>query len=416
MSTRRSSARTLVAILGLVSLVATVVAWLYGQRLTDPESIDTDTYASGALGHRALSELYQELGVHVLVDREGVHDSAGAPVFFVEPALSLFRRGQVLELQEVLRARAYAGRDSVVVLPKWRLQREGDEDVAIRALEDEVQWMADMALDWQAVEVRREDVDIPETAMLREWTVPGSRGPRRVVLQERQTLRVRDPDIEVLLGTSSSALIVAVQPRGTEGTVIIVSDADLLHNYNLHRGDHARIAVDLLDRLGTDTVVIDEVMHGHGYELTLGAVLGRFPTVLLVVHALLFALLYAWAGLRPFGSAPVVRPNRNGTRAIVELAARAHISGARRSKALVTSYVCVALADTADRLGVRPAKVLGARAEAIDELAMRRGIEGGAPRILAEVSAPGGLKRPLLHIVGDVHRLRRRLLHRGGTR
>jgi hypothetical protein len=401
---------------GMLSLVATLVSLLFGQRLAEPEPTDTDAYSEGPLGHRALVELYEELDVHVLVDREGVHEFAGAPVFFVEPAPIVFYRGEMRELDTILHERAYAGHDSVVVLPKWSLQRDGDVELAIRANKLEVEWLADEVLDHGAVELRREDIAIPETAMLREWTVPGRHGPRRVVLQERQTLRVHDPDVEVILGTDRAALIVALRPRTAKGRVLLVSDPDLLHNFNVHRGDHARIALDLLDELHTDAVVVDEVMHGHGYELTLGAVLGRFPAVLLVAHAVLLALLCAWAGMQRFGAPAVPRPPRQSTRALVQLAARALASSPRRARALTVAFVCISIEDAADRLGVPPARVLGARARALDELARHRGIDGGALSIVAEVTDVQGPKRPLLQIVVAVYRLRRRLLGLRGSR
>ena len=89
--------------------------------------------------------------------------------------------------------------------------------------------------------------------------------------------------------------------------------------------------------------------------------------------------------------------------------------------AYLVRFLAVALSAVESGLArIRPslrdaARVLGARAQALDELAARRGIEGGALRLLAEVSAADGHRRPMLHIVRDVHRLRRRLLHRGGN-
>jgi hypothetical protein len=393
-------------------LLVTVASMMWTQRYRAPHTMDADSYAEGPIGHRALVEIFEARGGHCLVDRRGVYTHATAPVFFIEPSPLVARDGRPLDLQTVLWQRSDRGLDSVVVLPKWDLEHDTEPQLAMRIPKSRAQRIVDHALPGAAVTLRREDVDIPRTAALREWTVPSVYGPRRVALQERQTLRVDDREIEVLLGTDRAALIVRTRPYPGRGSVTVVSDSDLFHNYNVHRADHAQIAGDLLESLDSDALVIDEVMHGHGFRLTLAGIMGRFPAIMLAAHALLICVLLVWAGLRKFGvSTPSWRWPASVQMHLVEPVAAALVgaSAASRVHALVSAYVALVLNDAADRLSVTATPVLSNRAAALDEIAERRGIEGGAASLWVSL-AKNTSTRVLLRIARDAHRLRARLI------
>jgi hypothetical protein len=77
--------------------------------------------------------------------------------------------------------------------------------------------------------------------------------------------------------------------------------------------------------------------------------------------------------------------------------------------ALVSAYVALVLNDAADRLSVTATPVLSNRAAALDEIAERRGIEGGAASLWVSL-AKNTSTRVLLRIARDAHRLRARLI------
>jgi hypothetical protein len=411
-------ARAAIIVIAVVSLIATVVTLLYGQRLHEPGPDGIDSFGRSAIGHRALVEFYEAAGIHTLVDREGLHEHATAPMLFIEPQLVVEVDGRRLELEQVLTERKLDGLDSIVVLPKWSF---GDGDAVVRVSKQQALRVLHAAITYDhSLELRREDLPIPETAMLREWNVSSSAGSRRVVLQERQALQIKDAygfyssGWQPLLGSDSTALI--VRDRKRKGVTIIVSDPDLFHNYNLQRGDHGQIALDLLATLRSDTVVIDEVFHGHAYHRTLGAALGRFPAVLLVIHGLIVASLFAFAGARTFGRPREPAPERRSTDALIELAARVLLDG-RRSLPITTSYVTRMLTTTADRLGIPEAHTFQARARAIDRLAAERGLEGGALELAeALVLAKPRNHRNHIALARRAHALRQRLTTRSVPR
>jgi hypothetical protein len=408
-------ARAAIIVIATVSLIATVVTLLYGQRLHEPGPDGIDSFGRSAIGHRALVEFYEAAGIHTLVDREGLHARATAPMLFIEPQVEVVVDGRRLQLEQVLAERKKAGLDSIVVLPKWSF---GPDDAVVRVDKQRAQRVLDAATRYDGgLELRREDLPIPETVMLREWTVSGSAGRRRVVLQERQALRIDDSiEFDAELGSESTALIVRERQRIREGVTLIVSDPDLFHNYNLQRGDHGQLALDLLEALDSDAVVIDEVFHGHAYHRTLGAALGRFPAVLLVVQGLIVALLFALAGARSFGRPREPAPERRSTDALIELAVRVLLDG-RRSLPITTSYVSRTLTATADRLGIPEAPTVQARARAIDRLAEQRGLEGGAVELADELgrAKPRNLRNHLA-LARRAYALRQRLTNRSVAR
>lgn len=405
--------RTLAILAVLLGMAALVITVLRLDPFVAPADRPLDAFGRDALGHGALREVFDRTDVPVLVDREGVAEHASGVVMFIEPSPDRRYGEQQLDLQTLLRLRQLRGLPSIVVLPKWRLGYEAGSEVARRIDKDDADAVLDAVMPWGA-DLRREDIDIPQTAELREWTVPSSRGERRVVLQERQTLRLEDPALDPLLGTRRSALVARVHATVGDGALILVSDPDLLHNFNLHRGDHALIANDLVAYTGSDAVVIDEVLHGHAYPVSWPAALGAWPMRIVVAHALLLALLYALAVSRRFGpTRPTPRPA--GAAPLVDLAAEAMVGTPSRTRRLVTAYVCAVIANVADRLGVPGSADLGRRAHGVDEAAARLDIETDARALLAEVTSEGPGRNPLA-LARDAHRMRRTALSRATRR
>lgn len=404
--------RRVAYILAVVTLVLLALVFAT-QRFQPARATGTDTYSDGALGHEAMRDVMKQLGVHVFVDRRGVYAFADAPVVFVEPrprAVDL--HGDVILLRHVLLQRAQQGHDSVLVLPKWQpgLEREGPVS---RSYKPNVEEVLASALPRGLVELRREDTDVPETAMLREWTVPGQSGPRKVTLLERQTLRVYDGRAEVLLGSRRSALVVRYRPAKRGGSIFVVSDPDVLHNFNHHRGDHAQIVRDLLRATDSDTIVIDEIFHGHAFGDTPPSVLGSTEAAFVVVYGFGVASLFLWAGIgwlrRSYArstrsaeclnaASPVLAPHTGST-----------------NPGLVGGYITMVVTDVADRLSVPAKASLRERARLVDELADRRGVKGGAADLLLDRIDLPRSRRGLLDLARRAHAFRARLLHLKGN-
>ena len=377
------------------SIAGTVVAIVWGQKVARPVPGTRDSYADAPLGSRAFLETLEALGMHVLRERRGDFARVRAPVLFVEPeGVSAVVDGERVTLDGALRERADAGGASIVVLPKWRYelgQASPDPDA------DEVL----SAVIPGAALVHFGELAPGQTSE----TATGALGTYEIAIPWLQTIRASDA--EVLLAHDGHAIVV----RRADG-VLVVSDPDLVHNWNLQRADHARIALDVVRAAGEgDTVAIDEVFHGHGERRSLGAALGEVPTVYLTAHALFVLLLVAWIGSRRFGRPAGLAKLGHGPAESIAVSAFV-LSEGRPIETLAMRYVHEQLADLAERLGLAPGRSPADQAAHIDRVAARRGIpEPTAASLLARAGALGKSPRDALALCQAAHALRVRLTH-----
>jgi hypothetical protein len=192
--------------------------------------------------------------------------------------------------------------------------------------------------------------------------------------------------------------------------VLVVSDPDLVHNWNLQRADHARVALDVVREAGEgDAVAIDEVFHGHGERRSLGAALGEVPTVYVTAHALGVLLLVVWIGSRRFGRAQDLAKLGHGPAESIAVSAFV-LSEGRPIETLAARYVHEQLADLAERLGLAPGRSPAEQAAHIDRVAARRGVEKpSAASLLARAGALGRSPAEALALCQAAHDLRGRL-------
>ncbi len=349
---------------------------------------EAHSFAKGPLGHRAFFEFLQALGVASFRFRTTAFDAPRDPLFFIEPrALAPFG-GRMLDLSEALAARIRAGLPTVVVLPKWRW----DEKKKVFRLMDRSKVGRVLAAAFS------EGRDAPE---LSRGPLPGSAGRQGAVLvagragipdvlvnlPEPQEIRLKGFG-QVLLGRPDSCLAAAFPD--SEGPLYLVSDPDLLHNFNLHRGNHGAFWAAFVEGvLHARRVYLDEVFHGLGRLPALAGALAAFPGSLLLVQGILLLLGLAWAALHRFGPPGEARPPvRRGPAVLVEAGGRL-LAAALDETVLALDYVEWIFRDTAARMGLPPARDLPALARALDEAARRRGVSPGAEEILE----PQGLGR-----------------------
>lgn len=386
--------RQIVLGLGLLSLLATALSVLFGQELKEPEGVLMDSYSDSAVGHRAWVETLQSLGFFVTRHRGADITAARAPMLFLEsfpehPAPSGASGAASPHLEEALIRRFEAGLISIVVLPKWNTQ-DGEsgtlDEIAARHL---------LELAWKAGEpdgvqgsARSEPELHHRTPQDVAWEeeFEGLGRSFSVVTSALATLSLRG-DGATLIGTRSRALV--VERTLGSARLLVVSDADLVHSFNIHRGNHAALWVSLLrDALHTDTVVVDETFHGHLAPNSLSSALGRLPLLPATLHFLLLVILVVVAGARRFGP-PVPLPPvyGRGPKEIIRVTAQVFALG-RPVAHLVHTYVERVLAELASHAGRKSggaASTLDDRA--IDELAARRRIPPRAVHLRTQVAA-----------------------------
>ncbi len=398
--------RRVIVGLALLSVLGTFASLLFGEKLTRPRSRARDSFSTGAVGHRAFHDTLQALGFFVVRHREGQFAAATAPLLFIEPPLDEVRvNGDPHDLYHALSARVANGLTTVVVLPKWVPRLDHDQKAASVSAVSRAEVADLLHMLWSDLDPEEQyrPGSLPVTVHHRR----PKEEPHRVVFGGRlgefaveapwlQTFTVRDPEaVQVLLGTRDAALVIE-RPLPGASRLLVVADPDLLHSFNLQRADHAALWQHLLQKeLETDTVVIDEVLHGFGQRLSLGSALGSFPLVLLPLHALVLILLGAAAGLARFG--PLRRPAPvlgRGPREVIGVAASVFAAG-RPASQLARAYVQRVLADAATTVGLTPrhgrtARGAGSTSSALsaaerdlllDDLAERKGQQRAAQQL-----------------------------------
>lgn len=393
-------ARIAITLIAWASLLTTVFAWLYGASTFEPPSRDVDSYGDGPLGHHGWVETLGQLGVHVSRNRSAHREAIPAPVIFLEPTRSrVALAGWSDTFENVIQERQIQGFTSLVVLPKWRLLH----GQAVLVPEDEVATLLQSITRTSAAGIRRH----PDGADAVGHLVHGEMGTQTVHVPLLQVLTSTDcPD--VLAYTDHGPIAVQC------GATIVLSEPDLVHNFNFHRDDNAEFtALTVSQNLGSE-VVVDEVFHGHGSEAGLGSALGRFPAVLVPVHMLLLGTLVMLAGMRRFGPVRgMTAAFERGPRRIIEVASTVLASGADPSY-VVAGYIRHVIRDTIVMIGSEPDDDPYRAAARVDEVAARFGVAPTAQEALSLAEAMTGQSHrkalgPSLDAARRVWRLRSQL-------
>ncbi|MDQ3032267.1 MAG: DUF4350 domain-containing protein [Myxococcota bacterium] len=373
--------RAIVTAIAVLSLVATVGALVFGRRLAPPPAQVCDSYGAGPLGHRAFLEALREMGVTVERWSHPDWEHVSAPLFVIEPNQPhVTVQGHTTTLGELVRARMTAQRPTILVLPKWQPGPLG-------MMTDQPQYQLYDLLDELPLHLT-----IVRQPLDDAWTTIEAREPdggqRRIELRWPQRLEGGVP----ILADDVGSFVVA-DPKGL---LFVVSDPDLLHSFNLQRGDHAAFwrsfveeRLGSADGAGGDAIVIDEVFHGAVITRSLAELFGRWPGVLVLVHAALIALVLLAMGRKRFGPpAPVQEALGRGPREVIDVAASVLANGSSLP-ALATRYVEDLVGDLHRRLGLTEGKTIEQRADLVDRAAALRHVQPRAALLLHATRAAG---------------------------
>ncbi|MBU0756380.1 MAG: hypothetical protein KJ645_14655, partial [Planctomycetes bacterium] len=204
------------------------------------------SFGRGPLGHRAFIELFEGLGFEMVRLRKPIQHMALSPILFLEPLKETLTPAGTISLEEAVTQRLAADYPTVVVLPKWEMYRNQGgacaRPIQISRVQDIVASLgmreeATPELQRGRLSGKRQDGG--------NLQVPGKGNfdGLEMSLPIPQSLKLPDDDSEILLGTRESALVVRYPDEN--GPLLIISDPDLLHNYNLHQADHAILLYEL---------------------------------------------------------------------------------------------------------------------------------------------------------------------------
>jgi hypothetical protein len=389
-------ARLIVIVVAILSLAGTMGALVFGRQLAPPPAQPRDSYGRGALGHRAWLETMRALDVHVVRWTTADYANVSAPLFFIEPERAETEvDGEPLRIADVVNDRLAAGRMTVLVLPKWTMGMLGlvgpELPGLLRELLDGTP-LGQAQVHWPpAISADRVSID----------TAPGVLGARHLELPWPQTLM----NVTAVAEGPDGSFIA----RDSTSRFFVISDPDLVHNFDVQRADHAALSRDFIrDVLHADTIVVDEIFHEHVETRTLSELFARFPGILALLHGGLVILVVLLMGRKRFGPpAAEAAAYGRGPREVIEVAAGVLASG-QKVERLAPRYVEHVILDTHRRLGLAEGKTLAQKAIAIDVVATRRGIPPDAERLLA--TATSASRETALALAARANRFRESLL------
>lgn len=412
----RPSVRRAIYLVCILSAGAYLASMLWGRKLSGIEATPEDSYGNGPIGHRALAEFAEALGYTVLQNRSPNYGGPEAAMLFVSPGSEARVDGHLHRFEEALRARRDLGRPSLVVLPKWHItpgpagappSTGAASPVPPERLSTVLRGVLGEA-EAQGPEGQssREQAPTKELLTLAEgesFELSGILGEFRIHTADLQLIARPPADSLVLLEGEAGALILE------QNGVVLVSDPGFLLNYNLHRGDHGALIAALLERTGADTIVIDETFHGHGRSYSLGAALGEFPAILIVVQGIVLLMLLMASGMHRFGPPLKERPQDGGPGALIAVTGRVLADGTPFVN-LAHFYLVALFDDLLHRNNANPEGLpVLEKARLADRFANRLGIASQAEGLLHQAGAVSK-ESEAFELVQEAHSFYRRLV------
>ncbi len=292
---------------GVASFLLALVLTAFADDLFGRPTPAANSFSRSALGHRAVVELLQSLGVGAVSRRTPGTGDPGPlrPLIAAEPdpAVLASADGRLAELRREARSR---GAVLVVVLPKWTGIPDPSNPSWIRSavLMPESEAVGVLAaLDepgFQMARLSRERTQAPTPLPCSARWISSQGEDFRVELMAAQLLDPR-PGLSPEVVCNGRLLVASHQSEGGP-EIFVVSDPDLLNNHGLARGDNAGFVHALLThRLGARGAVFDETIHGFRRTPGLLAEAFRFPLLTATLQAAVLVGILLWAGMGRFG-------------------------------------------------------------------------------------------------------------------
>lgn len=275
------------------SLLLSLLLLVFRTEAVTEISVGSDSYSSSALGHQLFENLLRETGRPLTRSRfQTAARSRRNLLILAEP------RDDTTELRELIAS----AKRVLVVLPKRRGERDPNAEHWVRTTRLRDPAEANRILQSLAPNASVLRLDEPVTSWQHDGELPELPTP---TLADVQVLR--GSGYRPLLRTRFGALLAEVETQ--DGTVHVLSDPDVLANHGIDDGDNAAFVLGLVDALREGHgIVLDETLHGFELPPSLWEQLGRFPLVLVLVHALLLLALLSWIAIGRFGPQVAARP------------------------------------------------------------------------------------------------------------
>lgn len=290
------SKRTLIIVFSIaaVSLISSLAISIFKVDLETFDSPYSNIYSKSAVGHKAFRTLLKKIDIPVSVSNYNTDSkaSSGGLLMLIEPQQHFIgpakesESGKKTTLEQILRSSP----KSLVVLPKWRVVDTYEDKNWV----DSVERYDNSVFERLFQRLNAEDLSaFTITERPDSWETPFEYDPNI------QNMQLIDGDYITPIISCDEGILLGYIETTFYGTVYILSDPDLISNYNITRGDNGILAVSIIDYLRDEDegVIIDEMMHGFIYRKSIWRMLFDFPNVMLLISALIAAGGALWKGL-----------------------------------------------------------------------------------------------------------------------
>jgi len=272
---------------GLLSFVAAALVGIYADPKTEG-TFGSNAYSYSAIGHRAWTEILEDLAVPVVLSR----NESAAKAYQSDALLVYAQPGADPDAVEILEQMEETDR-VLLVLPKWT-GWPGFQNRrwigTLRPLEIETVNKVLAVVDEEAEVVRP---DGPQGWRTQDWDILPTLADPQLIVSDQITPIV-----------SSEAGVLLGEYRWNGTTVWVLADPDIINNSGIDEGDNAAFAVAMIGALlpAGSAAVFDETIHGFALSPDLWQALLTFPLNLAILQSLVAVAILVWAAVGRFGA------------------------------------------------------------------------------------------------------------------
>lgn len=403
------SRRMLIVLFGVgaVSLAGALLLSVFADDISGgPRTVQPSAYSRSAIGHSAFVDVLRSLDVPVVVSQHGSGTKAGESSLLV-----IMEPNPVAGFEIALNRMIDGAGRTLVVLPKWRGIPDPDKKAWVRDVqprnEDAAADIAYELLSDQAMVI----------AVASASSLANTRGYPAPTIDQPQL--VWDDYIVPIIHSEAGVLLGEIgieYSDGTEGTVWILSDPDILSNHGIGRGDNAELTVRIIDDLRAGGgVVIDETMHGYDKPPSIFREMFEFPLLLATLQALLTVAILLWAATGRFGSprgqVAAIAPGKAFL--IDNTASLLHFGG--HGNHMLSRYLQTSILDVKRGLHLPATLWHAPLIERLDRIGNARGLSINLTRLIEQVTneneAARTHERHVLLIANRIYRWKQEMLH-----
>jgi hypothetical protein len=390
---------------GLLAFAAAALVGIYSDPQTEG-TYDSNAYSYSAIGHKAWTEILQEVGVPVVLSR----NESAAKAWEGDGLLVLAQPRSSDEALATLEQMTATDR-VLVVLPKWQASRDFANRRWVRGLQrldsaavekvlaaidaDARLVRSEAAQDWQAQDWQAQDWDI----------LPSLAEPQLIASDH----------ITPIVYSEAGVLLGEFRRDGT--TIWVLSDPDVINNSGIDEGDNAAFAVAMVGALlpWDSAAVFDETIHGFTLSPDLWKALLTFPLNLAVLQGLLAVAVLVWAAAGRFGAPLPPRPRLEAGKKVLITNTASLFEYAGDLADVLRRYHETSLRDLARHLHV-PRDIEGAAlVHWLDEVGDARGTSQRYSVVNADVQAaigrPNTQVTSVLRAAARLYRWKQEMIH-----